>query len=133
MAVEQTSDFTWAAAAKPFGTVADLQGAVGPVTGLNGFVVPCMTEVRLVPLDAVGGENLATADYGWVTHVRQHLGRYFEKGPIANGCFYCRQLGVWEHQSFRKAGLRWLKYNSETCRRPTGGGPGGHGGTSHGH
>ncbi len=133
VAVEQTSDFTWAAAAKPFGTVADLQGAVGPVTGLNGFVVPCMTEVRLVPLDAVGGENLATADYGWVTHVRQHLGRYFEKGPIANGCFYCRQLGVWEHQSFRKAGLRWLKYNSETCRRPTGGGPGGHGGTSHGH
>lgn len=133
VAVNGKFDFTWSAAAKPFGTVEDLEGTAGPVTGLNGFVVPCMTEVRLVPVDSVGGENLATADYGWVTHVREHLWAYLEKGPRQNGCFYCQQLGVWELGSFRKSGVNWLKYNSHTCRRGTGGGPGGHGGTSHGH
>lgn len=132
VAVDSVADFTWSAAAKPFGILASLEGEEGPVTNLRNFVVPCLTEVRLVPLDAVGGEDLATADYGWVTHVRQHLPQYLERGPRANGCFYCLQLEMWEKNIFRREGVRWLKYNSQTCRRP-GGGPGGHGGTSHGH
>ena len=100
---------------------------------LNSFVVPCFTNVRLVPLDSVGGEDLATADYGWVTHVRKHLPFYLEHGPMnAQGCFYCLQLQTWEKKYFRDGGIRWLKYYAGTCIRGTGGG-GSHGGTSHGH
>lgn len=133
IAVNLESDHTWSAAAKPFGTLESLEGEMGPVTLLKNFVVPCLTDVRLVPMDAVGGENLATADYGWVTHIREHLAPYLAHGPRdAQGCFYCLQLQTWEHDTFRKNGVRWLKYNSGNCIRPTGG-PGGHGGTSHGH
>ena len=132
-AVEGTSDHTWSAAAKPFGTVESLDGETDTVIALRRFVVPCLTDVRLVSLDSVGGEDLATADYGWVTHVRKHLGYYLMKGPVnAHGCFYCLQLQTWEHASFRRDGIVWLKYNSGLCVRPTGG-HGGHGGTSHGH
>lgn len=134
VATTSTADFTWSAAAKPFGTLEDLDGAVGVVTGLRNFVVPCLTDVRLVALDTVGGEELGTADYGWVTHIRQHLWSYMDRGPHnANGCFYCLQLQTWEHKSFRREGVNWLKRHSGECRRPMGGGPGGHGGTSHGH
>ncbi len=133
VAVDSSSDFTWSAAAKPFGSLEDLDGQVDVVTTLRHFVVPCFTDVRLVAIDSVGGENLGTADYGWVTHIRQHLGAYLERGPLnAEGCFYCLQLQSWERDSFRREGQRWLKYYSGNCRRGTGGG-GGHGGTSHGH
>ena len=134
MAIESTSDFTWSAAAKPFGTVEDLDGNVGVVNGLRKFIVPCLTDVRLVPLDAVGGQELGTADYGWVSHIRHHLGAYLEHGPRnAQGCFYCLQLQAWERDSFRRSGVNWLKYHSSECRRSYGGHGGGHGGTSHGH
>lgn len=134
VAVESSSVFHWSAAAKPFGSVEDLKGQKSVVTALNAFVVPAFTDVRLVALDAVGGQNLGTADFGWVAHIRDHLLRYLEKGPIhGNGCFYCRQLVTWERASFRREGSTWLRYNSGSCRRPTGGGSGGHGGTSHGH
>lgn len=134
VAIESTSDFTWSAAAKPFGTVEDLDGNVGVVNGLRKFVVPCLTDVRLVPLDAVGGQELGTADYGWVSHIRHHLGAYLEHGPRnAQGCFYCLQLQAWERDSFRRSGVNWLKYHSSECRRSYGGSGGGHGGTSHGH
>lgn len=133
VAIDKDSEFTWSAGAKPFGTVEDLEGNIAPVTALKHFVVPCLTDVRLVPLDAVGGESLGTADYGWVAHVRYHLAPYLENGPRANGCFYCLQLETWEHASFRREGERWLKHYAGSCRRPHGGGPGGHGGTSHGH
>lgn len=133
IATDTFSDHTWAAGAKPFGTLEDLDGEIGTVTGVNGFVIPCFTDTRLVPLDAVGGEDLATADYGWVNHMRNHLGPYMLHGPrSAQGCFFCLQLQTWEHPVFRNEGARWLKYYGDSCIRPTGGG-GGHGGTSHGH
>ena len=134
VAVETTSEHTWAAAAKPFGKVEDIEGQIGPVTGLRGFVSPAFTDVRLVPLDSVGGENLATADYGWVNHIRHHLGPYMLRGPHnAQGCFFCLQLQTWERASFRSEGARWLKFYGDSCTRPAGGSGGGHGGTSHGH
>jgi hypothetical protein len=133
VALESTSDVVWAAGAKPFGTVENFEGETDVVTALKSFVVPCFTNVRLVPLDSVGGEDLATADYGWVTHVRKHLPFYLEHGPMnAQGCFYCLQLQTWEKKYFRDGGIRWLKYYAGTCIRGTGGG-GSHGGTSHGH
>ena len=104
------------------------------VTALNSLVIPAFTDTRLVALDAVGGANLATADYDWVTHIRDHLGAYMENGPrYGSSCYYCAQLVTWERASFRREGSTWLKFNSHTCHRPVGGGPGGHGGTSHGH
>ena len=122
------------AAAKPVGKMADSAGQLGPVTGLRGFVSPAFTDVRLVPLDSVGGENLATADYGWVNHIRHHLGPYMLRGPHnAQGCFFCLQLQTWERASFRSEGARWLKFYGDSCTRPAGGSGGGHGGTSHGH
>ena len=108
--------------------------ARGDVTALKRFVVPCLTDVRLVALDMVGGADLATADFGWVHHVRNHLGVYLERGPAAlNGdCFYCLQLKTWEHDAFRREGVNWLRFNAGLCVRGTGGG-GERGGTSHGH
>ena len=132
-AVDLDSDFTWSAAAKPFGTLEGLDGVVGPVTCIKRFVLPCFSDVRLVPLDSVGGSDLATADAGWIDHVRRHLPTYLDNGPWAIGdCFYCEQLRTWENVAFRQSGILWLKYNSGTCRRGSGGG-GGRGGTSHGH
>ena len=123
VALESTSDVVWAAGAKPFGTVENFEGETDVVTALKSFVVPCFTNVRLVPLDSVGGEDLATADYGWVTHVRKHLPFYLEHGPMnAQGCFYCLQLQTWEKKYFRDGGIRWLKYYAGTCIRGTGGG-----------
>lgn len=134
VAVESSSLFHWSAAAKPFGSAVDFEGRLADVTALNAFVVPAFTDTRLVALDAVGGENLATADFNWVAHIRDHLPVYMDKGPrYGSSCFYCVQLATWERASFRREGSTWLKFNSHTCRRPTGGGPGGHGGTSHGH
>lgn len=132
VANDSTAIYNWSGAAKPFGSV-EVDGTPSPVTANNYFVVPAFTDVRLVPLDSVGGANLATADAGWVTHVREHLGPYFDRGPRTNGgCFFCAQLATWEQRAFRKAGLAWLKIHSHTCTRPRGGG-GGHGGTAHGH
>ena len=134
VATETDSRINWSAGAKPFGTVENFEGETDVVTALNGFVAPCFTTVRLVPLDSVGGQDLATADYDWVTHVRKHLGGYLDKGLCAlhGECFYCQQLNTWENENFRKTGITWLKNNAGTCVRGTGG-PGGHGGTSHGH
>ena len=132
VATDSTSVYNWSGAAKPFGAV-EIDGVKSPVTTVRNFVVPAFTDVRLVPLDAVGGANLATADAGWVLHVREHIGPYLDHGPRTNGgCFYCAQLITWEQRAFRKAGISWLKFNSHTCVRHGGGG-GGHGGTAHGH
>ncbi|MBQ6135754.1 MAG: hypothetical protein IJI73_00100 [Kiritimatiellae bacterium] len=127
------SDLSWSAAAKPFGTVESIEGQTDVANALRNFVVPCFTSARLVPVDSVGGENLATADFGWVHHIRHHLGPYLEHGPRgAEACFYCIQLMVWEREEFRRAGIKWLETNAGGCVRGTGG-HGGHGGTSHGH
>jgi len=124
---------SWSAAAKPFGTIEDFGGEQGPVTCLKGFVLPCMRDTRLVPVDAAGGAYLATADIFWVKHLREHLPEYMRTGPRSNGgCFYCAQLIKWERESFRKRGIKWLKYHAGECVRPLDG-PSARGGTSHGH
>lgn len=123
----------WAAAAKPFGTVEDADGGVGVVTALKGFVTSAFEAVRLVPIDAVGGKDLSTADPDWMRHLREDLPAYFQNGPDAlKGCYYCRQLVDWERPGVREQGRTWLMYNASSCLRPTGGG-GGRGGTPHGH
>lgn len=122
----------WAAAAKPFGTVENENGQMDVVTALRGFVVPSFDQVRLVPLDAVGGRDLSTADIGWVEHVKKHLPHYLQTGPGGFDCFYCSQLERWELPSFRRQGIDWLKYNSKSCIRSFGPGSA-RGGTSHGH
>ena len=133
VAMELDSSVTWSAAAKPFGSVENFEGETDVATALKSFVVPCFSHIRLVPLDSVGGEDLSTADYGWVTHIREHLGPYLENGPRnAQGCFYCMQLQTWEVRLFREKGKQWLKYYADTCIRGYGG-CGSHGGASHGH
>lgn len=122
----------WVAAAKPFGTVENLDGETDKVTALKRLVTPAFTAARLVPIDAVGATDLSTADVAWMDHVRVHLPGYFESGPRDNGCFYCRQLVLWERPSFRTEGKNWLERHAGTCVRPAGG-VGGHGGTPHGH
>ena len=132
LAADETSEVTWSAAAKPFGTVMNFDGGTDVATALKRFVLPCFTDVRLVPLDSVGGEDLATSDIVWVDHLRNHLVRYLEHGPAGSAaCWYCRQLQTWENPVFRQTGAIWLKFNSGSCRRGDYG-PGGHGGTSHG-
>ena len=123
----------WSGAAKPFGTVEGEDGGQGVVTGLRGFVTDAFSEVRLVPLDSVGGRDLSTADPGWMEHVMHHLGVYLDRGPrFLPDCWYCGQLVVWENAELRSLGVRWLQYNSSTCIRPAGG-SGGRGGSAHGH
>ena len=124
----------WSAAAKPFGTVENMNGETDVATALFGLVVPAtFDDARLVPLDSVGGSDLATADAEWTRHVRQDLPAYLERGPDASrGCYYCQQLVAWERRSLREQGRDWLKRNSSSCIRATGGsGPGG--GSRHGH
>lgn len=135
LATETDSRLNWSAAAKPFGTVENFDRETDVVTAFKSFVVPCFTTVRLVPLDAVGGGNLATADYDWVMHVRHHLEAYLRQGLTAlkSDCFYCQLLWTWENRVFRDTGLTWIKYNSGSCVRETGSPGGGHGGTAHGH
>ena len=131
VAVDGGSKTSWTAAAKPFGSMEGEKGPV-PVTSLAYFVVPAFTSTRLVPIDSVGGRELATADLDWVNHVRMHLAPYLDHGPLLRDCYWCRQLVSWESAGLRRSGVTWLKYNADTCRRPTGGG-GGHGGTAHAH
>ncbi len=126
---ETTHMHTWVAAAKPFGKLPGEE----PVTAANGFVLPVFTDVRLIPVDAANGSDGATADYAWIVHQQDHLGRYLAGGPrFEGGCWYCRQLRTWERASFHETGSRWLNYNSATCVRPAGGSGAG-GGTRHGH
>ena len=124
----------WAAAAKPFGTVEDETGDVNVVTALKGFVTSAFDAVRLVPLDAVGGKDLSTADPEWMRHLREDLPAYFRGGPsaLSGSCWHCRQLVDWERPGVREQGRTWLLQNASSCLRPTGGGSG-RGGTPHGH
>lgn len=143
-------DSSWSGAAKPFGTLKGEDGQPVPATALKNLVLPCMTDARLVSVDAVGGKNLATSDIDWITHIRYHLPQYMQTGPdSASKCNYCRQLVKWERQSFHKMGKAWLKYHAGECVQTvtcTCGGKGtcgcccggnwgkhGSGGTSHGH
>jgi len=127
--------FTWTAGAKPFGSVEDEDGRLAVVTACKNFVTPAFDQVRLVPIDAVGGSEVCTADADWLDHVHSHLPVYLEGGAPAIGakdCWYCQRLVTWEHRSFRKTGAIWLKYHSAECERYS---PGGHcsGGAPHAH
>ena len=123
----------WSAAAKPFGTIENLDDEKDVVTALKNFVVPSFTDAKLVPIDSVGGKDLSTADPDWMLHVREHIPSYLQYGVSRLGpCFYCRQLRRWESEAFRESGRRWLKYNSDSCIRSTGPGSSS-GGTPHGH
>jgi len=125
----------WIGAAKPFGTLKDEDGEIGVVTSLaNGFVVPSLTDVRLVPLDSISGNCLSTADPKWMEHVKNHLRAYLQSGPSdLSDCWYCQQLAKWERPSFRQAGKTWLKFHSGECSRCDSCCGGGRGGTMHGH
>lgn len=130
---DQERESVWSGAAKPFGTAVNEEDRRDVVTAPKGLVTDAFTDVRLVPLDSVGGRHLSTADPDWMNHVRNHLGDYLQYGPNKlRGCFYCQQLVDWEKTSVRSRGVTWLKYHSSDCVRPTGGG-GGHGGSAHGH
>jgi len=126
-------DIDWTAAAKPFGTTENLEDEVDVVTTLRRLVVPSFEATRLVPIDAVGGRSLHTADAAWLEHLKRHLPsspHYTSPNPA--GCWYCVQLDLWDQAPFRQMGVNWLKYFSSGCVRPSG--TGGHGGgTSHGH
>ena len=124
----------WLAAAKPFGYLEDAQGAAMPVTAAGGYVLPAFRSVRLVPVDAARGAEFNTADASWVRHMRHHLQPYLDSGVSALDphCEWCEALALWEEGSFRQSGIDWLELYSGTCRRPSSG-PGGSGGTAHGH
>jgi len=128
----------WLAAAKPFGYLEEPGGGRRETAvSLGGYVMPAFRAVRLVPVDTARGAEFNTADASWVEHVRRHIRPYMERGPsglppAAAGCVWCDALRLWEQAAFREYGLRWLEVNSGTCRRG-GGGPGGHGGSAHGH
>lgn len=131
---DSTRTSVWSAAAKPFGTVLNEESETDVVTALRGLVTACFADAKLVPLDAVGGSDLSTADPEWMRHVRRHLGGYLLHGlrSTSASCWYCQQLHDWEQATLRNTARRWLKYNSKDCVRPTG--PGyGQGGASHGH
>lgn len=116
------------AEAKPLGTVVDLDGAVAPVTAYDFFIAPSrpgeriFTEAQLVLMHAVPRAPGVSLSPAWYDHVKDHLPRYFEHGPTANGCFYCRQLVLWEDPAFRAAARNWLTANGDSCR--SGSGPG---------
>ena len=126
---------SWTAAAKPFGFVENLDGEASPVTNLKYLVTPVFDNVRLVPIDSVGGRHLSTADLTWIEHIRKHLKSYFTSGPysLGHGCFYCDQLRRWENPAFRATGKIWLKYHAGTCVRPASSGGYWGGGAEHGH
>lgn len=125
---------SWTAAAKPFGTVVTKEDGLTVVTALAGLVTPAFADVRLVPWDSVGGRDTGRPCLDMLTHVQKHLPAYLEGGvpALRPNCFYCDQLRVWEREEIRRQGREWLKYNSRSCVRSTGPGPG-HGGTAHAH
>ena len=130
---DATYAFSWTAAAKPFGTVENLEGDADVVTALRRLVVPAFEAVRLVPVDSVGGRDLHTADPAWLNHEKHHLAAspYFTPAG-KGGCWYCAQLMLWDQPSFRQQGADWLRFNGSGCSRPQGSGTY-RGGTMHGH
>lgn len=131
VALDNNSSLNWTSAAKPFGAL-QFDDKLLKVTHFANFVLPSFDAVRLVPIDSVGGRDLAMADYDWVVHIREHLPIYMLNGPMPGSCYYCKALKRWENPVFRQKGSTWLKFHGESCRRPSGSG-GRRGGTQHAH
>ena len=117
------------AEAKPLGTVVTPEGEVAPVTAFNSFVAPSrhgeriFTEAQLVPVHSVPRSPGVDMSPAWYDHVTKHLPEYFVSGPNGgNGCYYCRQLALWESAAFRASVQAWLMSNAGSCH--TGGGEG---------
>ena len=114
------------AEAKPLGTVIDLEGELAPVTAFHSFIAPSQpnerifTEAQLVLMGAVPRAAGVSLSPAWDRHVKDHLPRYFETGPGGEGCYYCRQLTLWENPAFRASARDWLMANGENCRAGTG-------------
>lgn len=124
----------WQCAAKPFGTVTDLNGELSVVTSLGGFVTEAFSESKLVPILKELSKRMGATDAAWMYHVSEHLADYCANGPNrAKNCYYCRQLVTWEHPSFRSEGRRWIKLHGNDCYRPSGGPGGMTGGSPYGH
>ncbi len=126
----------WTAAAKPFGYLGEGQNKVPPI--FYGIVLPCFSNVRLIPVDTASGGISGAFDLEWRTHIREHLPVYMEgtglTPPIEPSCWYCQQLLTWEDEAFRQSGITWLESYSSNCWH--GGGVGGsyhRGGTRRGH
>ena len=121
----------WTAAAKPFGTVQNRDDETDVVTAWRHFVTggDPFSEAKLVPVDSVGGNAMMTANEAWMTHIHDHLNEY-KKGTA---CWYCNQLKLWDMDSFRDRGKRWLDKYSGTCERAVDEGDDYYGGTAHGH
>ena len=125
-----TDAVLWTSAAKPFGSLGPADAPILPTR--YKLVLPCFSEVRLIPVDASRGGTLGSFDLDWREHVYVHLPLYVATGPLHNDCWYCKQLITWEIPSFRQDGVSWLSTNSYLCTLPSGGGSRG-GGTHRGH
>jgi hypothetical protein len=126
----RASEITWTAAAKPFGYLEEDERP-----NACELVLPAFRDIRLIPIDASSAPAGGAFDLDWRDHIEGHLPEYLQNGlqRLPEGCWYCRQLVVWEKAEFRQAGIDWLKENSSTCQT-YGGGPGrGGGGSRRGH
>lgn len=123
----------WTAAGKPFGYL-DAEGRRVP-PNTYGLVLPAFRDIRLMPVDASTGGAGGSFDISFRKHLAMHLAPYLRDGTSALhlGCWYCRQLVVWEDAEFRRTGVEWLKKNSGRCTVTPGGHGGDHGGSIHGH
>lgn len=136
-----TTRINWTGAAKPFGYLMADSRAIRP--NEYGLVLPAFRDVRLIPIDASSAPAGGAYDLDWRDHIERHLPGYDEQGAhypgyieagiTVAGCWYCRQLVVWENPLFRQSGLDWLAKFSDTCQaygdgpgRPGGGGHVGH-------
>jgi len=122
-----SSTVNWTAAAKPFGYLSAYTGKVLPNSA--GLVLPAFHDVRLIPADTASNSDAFSSDVEWVRHLKDHLPR----GKIEPGCAYCGALVKWEVESFRQAGVDWLKENSHRCKLPSGPGTRRGGGSRRGH
>ncbi len=133
------SHIAWTAAAKPFGHLESDGAQLRP--DACSIVLPAFHSVRLIPADTASGPVGGSYNLEWRKHIEDHLPLYLENGlsGLDASCEYCRQLTVWESQTFRDEGKAWLKVPNPDPRLDNrcevidapggGGGPGpGHGG-----
>lgn len=133
---ETTASGSWAAAAKPFGTIRTSGGTSSVMDEeARGLVLPAFEAVRLIPLSAANadGQDLSTADAEWIAHIREHVPQYLSEGVKSlGGCRYCHVLVQWEDPDFRSRIASWISEHGASCTRVRGTGSY-EGGTSYAH